>query len=92
MIEKLSILNQHIIDCLQNAYGIEVTVLTPLLWGADMNASVYKALATDKSTYFVKLKRGHSHNVGPLVIELLHDAGISQVIPLLTDRTDLVVN
>ncbi|MES2608159.1 MAG: aminoglycoside phosphotransferase family protein [Pseudomonadota bacterium] len=91
MIEKLSILNQHIIDCLQNAYGIEFTVLTPLLWGADINASVYKALATDKSTYFVKLKRGKNHNISVRVIELLENAGIRQIIPIIKTTDGLPI-
>ena len=84
MIENSPISNQRIIDCLQNNYGIEIATLTPLLLGADMNASVYKAEAPDKSAYFVKLKkRGQSHDISALVTELLHDAGIQQIIPII---------
>lgn len=73
---------QHIISALNAAYGIAITSLTPLPWGADMHASLYKAQGQEvwQEPYFIKLKRGHQHHVGVTVIELLHDAGIKQVI------------
>jgi spectinomycin phosphotransferase len=73
--------DQRIIDCLNTNYGIKVTRLTILPVGADMNASVYKAEALDQSSYFIKLKRGHHHDVSATIITLLHDAGIQQIIP-----------
>lgn len=45
-----------------------------------MNASVYKADAKDQLSYFVKLKLGHHHDIGIAVVELLHHAGIQQII------------
>ncbi len=76
-----TISEQFIIDCLNTDYGIEVATLTLLPLGADMNASVYKAQTHDQSSYFVKLKRGHHHDIGIAIVELLHDAGIQQIIP-----------
>ncbi len=73
--------NQRIIDCLNTDYGIKATKLTFLPIGADMNASVYKAEAHDESSYFIKLKRGHHHDISATTIALLHDAGIQQIIP-----------
>jgi spectinomycin phosphotransferase len=81
MIEKEDLSDQHIIDCLHNNYGIKVASLTLLPLGADMNASVYKALTHDKLSYFVKLKRGHHHDVSVEILALLHDAGIQEIIP-----------
>lgn len=81
MTEKRSFSDQLIIDCLNANYGIEVAVLTLLPLGADMNASVYKAHTHDKTSYFVKLKRGHHHDIGIEIVELLHDAGINEIIP-----------
>jgi spectinomycin phosphotransferase len=49
--------------------------------GADLNASVYKAETHDQSSYFIKLKRGHHHDISATIISLLHDAGIQQIIP-----------
>lgn len=81
MIEKQSLSDQVIINCLNANYGIEVAVLTFLPLGADMNASVYKAQTHDQTCYFVKLKRGHHHDIGIEIVELLHDAVINEIIP-----------
>ncbi len=81
MIEKQSLSDQLIINCLNTDYGIEVATLTFLPLGADMNASVYKAQTHDQTSYFVKLKRGHHHDISVAIVELLHDAGIQQIIP-----------
>ena len=81
MIEKQSLLDQSIISCLKADYGLEVAVLTLLPLGADMNASVYEAETHDQTSYFVKLKRGHHHDIGIEIVELLHDAGIKEIIP-----------
>lgn len=86
MIEQ-PISDQCIIDCLNMDYGIKVTQLTLLPIGADMNASVYKAEARDQSSYFIKLKRGHQHEISATIIALLHNAGIQQIIlPVKTTR------
>lgn len=73
--------DQRIIDCLNTDYGIKVARLTFLPIGADINASVYKVEAHDQSSYFIKLKRGHHHDISAAIIAQLHDAGIQQIIP-----------
>lgn len=80
MIEKQSLSDQLIILCLRANYGINATMLTFLPLGADRNASVYKAHASDQTTYFVKLKRGHHHDISVEIMQLLHDAGIEEII------------
>ncbi len=80
MIEKQPISDKRIIDCLISDYGIEVTTLTFLPLGADIDASVYKADTRNQLSYFVKLKRGHGHDISTFIISLLHDAGIQQII------------
>ncbi|MBA3602461.1 MAG: aminoglycoside phosphotransferase family protein [Parachlamydiaceae bacterium] len=75
---------QRIIDCLNIDYGIKVTTLTFLPLGADINASVYEARAYDHFTYFVKLKRGHNHEISVTILSLLHDAGIQIIPPIKT--------
>lgn len=72
---------QHIIDCLRAHYHIEVVSLTLIPLGADLNADVYKAVAKDKSSYFVKLKHGFQHDVGTTIVQLLYDSGIQSLIP-----------
>jgi len=81
MIEKQPVSDKFIINCLNIDYGIEVATLTFLPLGADMNASVYKAQTYDQRSYFVKLKRGHHHDISVVIVELLHDAGIQHIIP-----------
>lgn len=81
MLVKQPFSEQRIIDCLNTDYGIQVAALTFLPLGADINASVYKAEVQGQPSYFVKLKRGHHHNISIAIVELLHNAGIQQIIP-----------
>lgn len=84
MVVKQSLSHQQIIDCLQTHYGITTVRLTLLPLGADSNASVYKAETKAQSSYFIKLKRGHQHDMGITIVQLLHQAGIQPVIPPVT--------
>lgn len=81
MIEKLPLSPQSIIDCLKINYGISATALTQLPLGADMNASVYKAVTEGGLSYFVKLKRGHGYDMSVAILALLHASGIEQITP-----------
>jgi len=81
MKEKESLLDQQILDCLNTAYGLKITQLREIPLGADIDASVYRAQAQDKSSYFIKLKRGKSHNIETTLQQLLHNAGIQEIIP-----------
>lgn len=69
-----------IVNWLNIYYLIEVTALVLLPLGADPNASIYKVQASDQKTYFVKLKRGHFHDINVEVLELLQRAAIQQLI------------
>ncbi len=85
MIEKQTLSDPYIIDCLNTHYTINVITLDLLPLGADIDASVYKAQAYDKSAYFVKLKRGYHHDSSTTIQLLLHNAGIQHIIaPLKT--------
>jgi spectinomycin phosphotransferase len=88
MLEKPPVSDQLIIDCLHTSYGIDVSDLTFLPMGADMNSAVYKAQAHGQATYFVKLKHGHAHDVGVLVRDLLCKAGIKHIIPVVKTKTN----
>lgn len=81
MKENPPLLDQIIIDCLHNNYGIQVTTLTFLPIGADIHAYVYKVRSTGQIVYFVKLKRGYHHDIGVAIVDLLRKAGVQQVIP-----------
>ena len=81
MTEKHALSLQCIIDCLNTNYGIAVNTLIFLPIGADMNASVYKAETQGSQSYFVKLKRGHRHDMSIAILALLQASGIEQIIP-----------
>lgn len=81
MLEKHALPDQIIIKCLNTNYGIAVATLTFLPIGADTNASIYKTQTFDQTSYFIKLKLGHHHDIGVEIVELLQRAGISQIIP-----------
>ncbi len=80
MLEKHLLSDSIIISCLNMNYGIKVAALTFLPLGADMNSSVYKAQTLDQTSYFIKLKRGHHHDISVEIAELLRNAGIQQII------------
>lgn len=78
---KESLSELRVIEYLNIYYNIKITTLTPLLLGADMNASVFKAQGLNQKFYFVKLKSGHNHDTGVAILDLLHNEGIQQIIP-----------
>ncbi len=91
MIKKQSFSDQYIIDCLNVYYGINVTKLILLPLGADIDASVYKAQTDDNVVYFVKIKHGHFHSAGIVLQQMLHDAGIQEIIvPVKTKQNQIV--
>jgi spectinomycin phosphotransferase len=81
VLERPSLPTEHIIRCLGAHYGIEAATLTFLALGADVHASVYKVEAEAMRAYFVKIKRGYHHDIGPEIICQLHDTGIPHLIP-----------
>ena len=91
MIEKSTPSEQRIIDCLKINYGIEVATLIIIPLGADMHASVYKAQTHNQSSYFVKLKHGHHHDISTIIITLLRNAGIQQIIPIVKTIRDKAI-
>lgn len=88
MVETQLLSDQRLIDSISTYYGIKITSITRLALGADIHATVYKARTQDsQNSYFVKLKRGHHHDIGAEILELLHNAGITQIIlPIKTKK------
>lgn len=68
-------------------YGIEIIRLLSLPWGADSNASVFKAIANNQKEYFVKLIRGHAQVRSYFVQKLMKDNGVDNIIlPIFTNK------
>lgn len=73
--------DRRMIEWLNTFYGIEVSTLTPLFLGADINAFLFKVQGHDQKSYFVKLKRGRSHDIGVKIVDFLHTKDIQQIVP-----------
>ena len=92
MIEKPDISDEKIIVALHENYSIFVNGIEFLPLGNDSSAWAYRVDAKDKSSYFLKLKKGILNLAGHFVPRFLKDNGIEQVIaPLPTKTQELVV-
>lgn len=87
MLEKPEIKDETIINCLQHEYGLSVETITFLPLGADLNTAVYRAVTTDQTAYFVKLRRGEFTEASVTVPNFLSELGIKQVIPARATQT-----
>jgi len=87
MLEKPELKDEKIINCLRNEFGLIVEKLSFLPLGADLNTAVYRAATSDKTTYFVKLRKGGFNEASVMVPNFLSDLGIKQIIPSLTTQT-----
>lgn len=86
MLEKPDIPDQLIISQVQAEYGLEVTQLTFLPLGYDVNTAVYRVDTTDGTTYFLKLRKDGFHPITVIVPQFLHRIGIPAIIPPLTTQ------
>jgi spectinomycin phosphotransferase len=90
MLEKPDLQEEKIIACLLDAYGLRAVHATFLPLGADPNTAVYRAIAEDKTPYFVKLRRGAFEETAVTVPKFLSGQGIVQIIsPLATTAGQL---
>jgi spectinomycin phosphotransferase len=85
MLEKPSIEDEIIRRCLEEAYGFNVTSITFLPLGADVNTAVYK-VETANGSYFVKLRYGDFSKASVTVPNHLVESGIRPVIPIVKTR------
>lgn len=81
MVFKQPLSYESIVQYLNLYYRIKIISVIPLLLGADINASVYKAEGADGKSYFVKIKSSHNQDLGVVILEFLHDKGIQSIIP-----------
>jgi spectinomycin phosphotransferase len=58
MLEKPNIPDELIVSCLQEEYGLPNAQLEFLPLGADLGTAVYRAITTDGTAYFLKLRKG----------------------------------
>ncbi|MFN8494665.1 MAG: aminoglycoside phosphotransferase family protein [Caldilineaceae bacterium] len=87
MLEKPNLQDEKIVTCLQNAFGVPVAQLAFLPLGADRDTFVYRAVTSEDTAYFVKLRRGVFNEIVVTLPKFLFDQGIQQIIPPLTTKT-----
>lgn len=66
--------------CLRDAYGLHITDITFLPLGADINTAVYRVVADDATSYFLKVRTGGLEEAAVTLPYLLSAQGIEQVI------------
>jgi len=81
MLEKPDIVEDKIILCLQDDFGLKIDEITFLPLGADLNTAVYRIAAKDEMAYFLKLRSGDFNEAAVAVPEYLGGQGMKQVIP-----------
>jgi len=86
MLEKPLIQEASIIACLQTEYEPLIIQIDFLPVGADLNTSIYRAVANDHTAYFVKLRHGAFDETSVMLPKYLSDQGIRQMIAPLSDR------
>ena len=85
MLEKPDLEDQQILSRLEDEYGLQVSRLTFLPLGADVNTAVYRLETEDASTFFLKLRTGDFDEITVAVPQFLKEQGIRAIIaPLAT--------
>ena len=87
MLDKPDFPDEKIIACLQAEYGLPIVRVTFLPLGMDLSTAVYRAVTTDATPYFCKLKRGIFDDIAVELPKFLSEQGIAQIIPPLATKT-----
>ena len=82
MLEKPDLPDEQIIGCLQDAYSVDTMQISFLPLGNDHNTGVYRVLAANSNTYFVKLRRGAFDETSVALQDWLSSQGIANIIPI----------
>jgi spectinomycin phosphotransferase len=77
----------EIAACLDAHYDLRVSCITFLPLGYDLNAAVYKVIAAERSTFFLKIRFGPVHEAGLNVPWALASRGIRNVLAPLHTRS-----
>jgi spectinomycin phosphotransferase len=90
MLEKPDLDDAKIVNCLRDAFGLNIAQVDFLPLGADTNTAVYRVIAADTTPYFLKLRSGVFDEASVIVPSLLHQGGMTRVIaPIATTSGQL---
>lgn len=79
MLEKPNIPDEQIISHLHKHYGLRVAQFEFLPLGADMGTAVYRVVADDRTTYFLKLRKGFDEIIVTVPL-FLKSQGMEEII------------
>ena len=83
MLEKPDIEENRIAECLLAEYGISASRLLFLPLGSDINTAVYRVFVDNKTSFFLKLRKGQFNPTSVSLPRFLSGLGIPQIIPAL---------
>jgi spectinomycin phosphotransferase len=90
MLEKPDLQDDAIVARLQDAYGLSIDQVAFLPIGADRSTAVYRAVTSDGTSYFAKLRQGAFDETSVALPRYLSDQSIAQIIaPLRTVTGEL---
>ena len=81
MLEKPDVQDARIMARVHHEYGLPLAALSFLPLGVDEGSAVYRAVATDETPYFVKLRRGPFDEMSVRLPRFLSEQGIGHLIP-----------
>jgi spectinomycin phosphotransferase len=87
MLTKPEIKDEKIVKCLRNAYGLNVSTISFLPLGADLNTAVYRVTTSSTTDYFLKLRSGEFNDASVSVPKYLSEQELKQVIPPIKTET-----
>lgn len=87
MLEKPDLQDEKISACLRDDYGLNVVQVAFLPLGADINTAVYRVVADDDASYFLKLRGGVFDETSVALPKFLSEQGMGQIIAPLTSQT-----
>jgi spectinomycin phosphotransferase len=87
MLERPGTPDSQITACLHDEFGLQVTQIDFLPFGADRNTAVFRAIVDNALSYFVKLRSGDFDEMSIIVPKLLHEQGIRHIIAPLATRS-----
>ncbi len=85
MRQKPNLIDDTLIACLRSQYDLDIVSVRYLPVGYDLNAFVYEAMASDETSYFVKVRIGDINPASLLVPRVLIEHNIPNILaPLRT--------
>ncbi len=87
MLEKPDLPDQLILTTVKEEYDLDLSRVTFLPLGYDINTAVYRVDTSSGTAYFLKLRKGNFDPITVLVPQFLSSLGLQAIIPPMLSRT-----